>query len=399
MPFARRSSGCEAGAGRVSIVRSGIERAADLAAQPSVRGVVGALRQLFRVEVAYATRHSGTHQVLEAVEGYGPSFGIADGEAIPLEDSYCQRILDGELPAIVRDVRAHPVARGMAITSAADVGAFASVPLTLSDGSLYGTLCCESHERQPGWQESDVRVMYVMGRLAADQVEHDVLERNRGRIDMQALALTALLGAVDARDGYTGEHSRAVVAHARVTARTLNLPAATVTDVEHVAILHDVGKLGVPSAILSKPGPLDADEWEIMRQHPVTGERIVAGMPTLAHLATAIRAEHERWDGGGYPDGLAGPQIPIASRIVLACDAYHAMTSSRPYRRGMPSAAARAELLNGSGTQFEPAVVAALCVALEHDRTTNVSDQPPARLAGPVAAAPCPVAVGAGLEA
>jgi HD-GYP domain-containing protein (c-di-GMP phosphodiesterase class II) len=363
-------------AGRVSFVRTAIEHIADVALQPSVRGAVAALRELFRVEVAYATRHNETHQVLEAVEGDGLSFGIADGEAIPLADTYCQRILKDELPSIIRDVRAEPVANALAMTKTARVGAFASVPLTLSDGSLYGTLCCGSHRPQPDWHESDVRIMVVVARLVADQVERDMLERDRARLDVQATAVLALLTAVDARDGYTGEHSRAVVAHAIATARALNLPEAVVFDVEHVAILHDVGKLGVPDAILSKPGPLDASEWEMMRQHPVTGARIVAGMASLARLAPAIRAEHERWDGNGYPDGLAGSVIPIASRIVLACDAYHAMTSNRPYRKALSKIKARAQLQGGSGTQFDPAIVTALCGALQRETTKRVPAQP-----------------------
>lgn len=217
---------------RVSFVRTAMEHIADVASQPSVDGAVAALRQLFRVEVAYATRHNATHQILEAVEGDGSSFGIADGEAIPLEDTYCQRILAGDLPSILRDVRADPVAAAMAMTEHADMGAFASVPLKLSDGSLYGTLCCGSHKRQLRWHESDVRIMYVVARLVADQVERDVLERDRSRIDMQGTAVGALLSAVDTRDGYTGEHSRAVVAHAIATARTLDLSDATVVDVD-----------------------------------------------------------------------------------------------------------------------------------------------------------------------
>jgi HD-GYP domain-containing protein (c-di-GMP phosphodiesterase class II) len=364
------------GVERVSFTRSAIDHIADLAVQPSVRGAVAALRQLLNVEVAYATRHNQTHQVLEAVEGDGESFGIADGEAIPLEDTYCRRILNGDLPSIVRDVRADPVTATMRITTAASLGAFASVPLRLSDGTLYGTLCCASHQRQPGWQENDMRIMHVIALLVADQVERDVAERDRSRIAMQGMAVTALLRAVDAHDGYTGEHSRAVVACSTATARVLNLPDVTVFDVEQVAMLHDVGKLGVPDAILSKPGALNTEEWEMMRQHPVTGERIIAGMPSLARLAPAIRAEHERWDGAGYPDGLAGNKIPIASRIVLACDAYHAMTSNRPYRNAMPKIHACAELEGGSGTQFDPTVLAALFDVLEDESTTGANAHP-----------------------
>jgi len=364
---------------RASFARTAMEHIADVALQPSVNGAVAALRELFRVEVAYATRHSATHQVLEAIQGDGQSFGIAEGEAILLGATYCQRILDGDLPSILRDVRADPVAGAMRMTEVADMGAFASVPLKLSDGKLYGTLCCGSHQPQPGWHESDVRIMNVIARLVADQVERDVLERARADDDVQASAITALLSAVDARDGYTGEHSRAVVAQALATARTLDLSDADTIDVEHVAILHDVGKLGVPDAILSKPGPLDEHEWEIMKEHPVTGGHIIAGMPSLARLAPAIRAEHERWDGTGYPDGLAGTQIPIASRIVLACDAYHAMTSDRPYRKAMPTQDARAELQREAATQFDPTVIAALCDALNHETTASKLNQPPTR--------------------
>jgi hypothetical protein len=133
-----------------------------------------------------------------------------------------------------------------------------------------------------------------------------------------------------------------------------------VAAVEQVALLHDIGKIGVPDAILQKPGPLTAAEWRVMHEHPAIGARIVASIPSLAHLAPAIRAEHERWDGRGYPDGLRGETIPLASRVILACDAFHAMTSDRPYRAKMAVTAAASELRAGAGTQFDPAVVAAL---------------------------------------
>ena len=136
-------------------------------------------------------------------------------------------------------------------------------------------------------------------------------------------------------------------------------------DVEHVALLHDIGKVGIPDAILQKQGPLDEQEWELMRQHPVVGERIIAGTPGLSHLAPAMRAEHEHWDGGGYPDGLAGEEIPLASRITLACDALNAMTNDRPYRPAMTLQRARQELMAGAGTQFDPRTVQALFDEIE----------------------------------
>ena len=177
-------------------------------------------------------------------------------------------------------------------------------------------------------------------------------------------SLRALLAAVNARDSYTALHSREVVTLARGVARRLGLDETQTSEVEHIALLHDLGKIAIPDAILRKPGPLTTHEQTLMRQHPVVGAQILASMPELAHLASAVRAEHERWDGGGYPDGLAGEDIPIASRIALVCDAYHAMTSNRPYRRAMSAAAAREEIRREAGRQFCPHAAAALLEVL-----------------------------------
>ncbi|MCB0866318.1 MAG: PAS domain S-box protein [Solirubrobacterales bacterium] len=186
----------------------------------------------------------------------------------------------------------------------------------------------------------------------------------RGTADMEVSGVAALVAALEARDLYTAEHSRSVVELAGGVARRLALDDATVATVQRVAALHDVGKVAVPDAILQKRGPLSPSEWELMRQHPAVGERIVASTRTLAHLAAPIRAEHERWDGKGYPDGLSGEEIPIASRITLACDAFHAMTSDRPYRAAMAPAEAEAELEANAGTQFDPTIVEALLAEL-----------------------------------
>ena len=164
----------------------------------------------------------------------------------------------------------------------------------------------------------------------------------------------ALLQAVETHDRPTARHSYVVLDLARRVARRLGLPSGHVAEVEQVALLHDVGKLAIPHAILSKPGPLDEEEWATMRSHPVIGADAVAQVSELAHLAPAVRASHERWDGSGYPDGLAGYDIPIASRITFVCDAYDAMTSDRPYRVARSQIVALAELLGGAGTQFCP---------------------------------------------
>ena len=111
-----------------------------------------------------------------------------------------------------------------------------------------------------------------------------------------------------------------------------------------MALLHDIGKVGVPDAILQKPGRLSGPEWDVMREHPSIGAEIVGAIGSLSHLASSVRAEHERWDGGGYPDGLAGEAVPLASRICFVCDAWHAMTSDRPYRRALTTEQARVEI-------------------------------------------------------
>jgi len=172
--------------------------------------------------------------------------------------------------------------------------------------------------------------------------------------------IAALASALQERDSYTGEHSESVVDLTARVGDALALDSEEINRVRTAALLHDIGKVGVPDEILHKPGPLSEREWEIMRQHPVIGERIMRAIPGLGDIARIVRHEHERWDGSGYPDGLAGTEIPVGSRIILACDAYHAMTSDRPYRDAMEHAKAMAELTDNAGTQFDPDVVQAL---------------------------------------
>jgi diguanylate cyclase (GGDEF)-like protein/putative nucleotidyltransferase with HDIG domain len=172
--------------------------------------------------------------------------------------------------------------------------------------------------------------------------------------------IAALASALQERDRYTGEHSESVVDMAARVAQAMGLDPEEVSRVRTAALLHDIGKVGVPDEILHKSGPLDEREWELMRQHPVIGERILRAIPGLGGVARIVRHEHERWDGGGYPDGLIGDQTPVGSRIILACDAYHAMTFDRPYREAMSHTEAMEELTRSAGTQLDPGVVQAL---------------------------------------
>ena len=140
-------------------------------------------------------------------------------------------------------------------------------------------------------------------------------------------------------------------------AADLDFDAGALKRVELGAIFHDIGKIGVPAAILMKPGPLTDEERRLIETHPELGERIRAPIEQLESVRPIVRACHERYDGGGYPDGLAGEAIPLEARIIFACDAFHAMTTTRPYRRALPVEEARRRLIEASGTQFDPAIV------------------------------------------
>src|SRR5438876_5959056 len=196
---------------------------------------------------------------------------------------------------------------------------------------------------------------------AALRQENRLVERQRDELEQSYLAtIAALAAALDAKDRHTEAHSRETAALARAVGRRLGLKDDDLRLLEYSALLHDIGKIGVPGYILNKPGPLDDDEAAIMREHPVIGERIVASVPFLGRIRPIVRAEHERWDGSGYPDGLGGRQIPIEARIIHACDAFQAMSSDRPYRRARPRDWIVKEIESQAGRQFDPRVAEAL---------------------------------------
>jgi putative nucleotidyltransferase with HDIG domain len=332
------------------------------------------VREVLGMDVAFTTRIESGRQIFETLDGDGESFGVVEGESIPFEDSYCRRILTGRLPNLIPDVRGDERAASVPVTDNSDVGAYAAVPLRFSDGRVRGTLCAASHEAHPALGYRDLQFLHVFARLIADALEREHLERDSRALQLTAATAQTLIAAVHARDTYTAEHSRAVVEQAVMVARKLGLDEATVADVEHVAMLHDIGKIATPDEILLKPGPLTNEQWEIMRQHPERGEELIRSTPGLEHLAAAIRAEHERWDGSGYPDGLVGEAIPVASRIVFVCDAYQAMVSDRPYRQALSTEAARAEIEAGFGTQFWPEAARALLEILDGGETAPHRD-------------------------
>jgi HD-GYP domain-containing protein (c-di-GMP phosphodiesterase class II) len=184
-------------------------------------------------------------------------------------------------------------------------------------------------------------------------------QKNGRRPDAATESQEVLVRALVERNQDLGQHNDDVAELVVAVSRELGLDQAEIVAARRAAELHDVGKLAIPDAILSKPGPLDDQEWEFMRQHTIVGERIVASATSLSDVAPIVRSSHERWDGGGYPDGLAGQAIPLGARIIAVCDAYDAMTTTRPYRTAMSEADAMAELRRCAGHQFDPSVVAA----------------------------------------
>jgi HD-GYP domain-containing protein (c-di-GMP phosphodiesterase class II) len=145
----------------------------------------------------------------------------------------------------------------------------------------------------------------------------------------------------------------------------LGIEGEDLVQLRHAAALHDIGKVAITDEIISKPGPLDADEWAFVRRHMIIGERIIAAAPALGAAARLVRSSHEAWDGRGYPDRLAGEDIALGARIIAVCDAYHAMISARPYARARTAADAVAELRRCAGTQFDSSVVAAFEAVLD----------------------------------
>ncbi|MEO7717773.1 MAG: HD domain-containing phosphohydrolase [Capsulimonas sp.] len=193
-----------------------------------------------------------------------------------------------------------------------------------------------------------------MGAEEADRLRAAVAEETSG-----FTMLDGLVAAVDNKDRYTRRHSEDVMVYSLDIARELGMDAESLRTVSVAALLHDLGKIGVPDKILRKPGRLTKEEFDAVKQHPMMGAAIVASVPGFEDTLDAVRHHHERWDGGGYPHGLAGEECPLIARLMAVADAFSAMTTDRPYRKGMPREQALAILKDGAGSQWDPKCVAA----------------------------------------
>jgi diguanylate cyclase (GGDEF)-like protein len=235
-----------------------------------------------------------------------------------------------------------------------------AIPLIVG-GRAWGAISCKAGKRE--LDDVDVELIASVGdHLSAAIRTGDLYDQLTQSMIGTAEALAA---ALEAKDSYTADHCRSISDLAVEVGRELQLSGSAIDDLRYGGIFHDVGKIAIPDALINKPGPLTDDEFEVIKQHPTIGAEILAPVPFMYGVRTIVRHAHEHWDGEGYPEGLRGEQIPLGARIVLAVDAYHAMTSDRPYRKAMSHDEACVELRGNAGKQFDPEVIDALLAVLD----------------------------------
>jgi HD-GYP domain-containing protein (c-di-GMP phosphodiesterase class II) len=264
---------------------------------------------------------------------------------------------------VINDVAADPRWHGDP-TSEFQTRAILAVPL-LARGKVIGVVQLLNPVDRDRFTGADLWRMRQFAAILAPTLQNARLYAAQRRQFFNMV--TALAETLDKRDPYTGGHVRRVVGYTVLLGAEMGLDREELRDLRLAATLHDIGKITTPDRVLGKPSPLDAEEVEIMRRHAADGAAIVSHLanPWVVH---GVRSHHERPDGKGYPDGLTGEQIPLAPRIIAVADTYDAMTTSRPYRQGLPAARAAEEILAGAGTQFCPQVVAAFQRLFESGR-------------------------------
>jgi putative nucleotidyltransferase with HDIG domain len=295
--------------------------------------------------------------MLRAVAGAGPlvrELPSVEVLGLPVGEGIAGRVARTGEPAIVHDTERDP--HYVPTEAPAHSGSELAVAIRVG-GEVWGVLNLEQIQTH-AFDSDDV----VFADLVAAHVGA-ALDRTRLASELEGTFMTTLAALSDAlehKDAYTAAHAREVEDLAERVGARLGLAGEELRTVRYAALLHDIGKIGIPSEILGKPSKLTDEEFEQIKQHTVIGARMLERIPFFENVHPLVRSAHERWDGRGYPDALAASEIPLGARIICACDAFHAMTSDRPYRGAMPVTEAIAELNRNSGRQFDPAVVDAL---------------------------------------
>ncbi len=308
-------------------------------------------------------------EVLRIAASEGIDEDVVDQVAVPVSERICGTVFATGRAVLFQDVMVEEPAMSLGLTAG---GAAVSLPLIAapmrSGGRKVG---CINATDMPGgrFEEADIGELEFAAEaaaisLAAQMARHEVEQANYDTI-------RALAHVVEAKDPYTHGHSVRVQAWSVGLGRELGLDEAQLRVLASAAELHDIGKLAIPDAILKGARKLTEREWELVREHPVRGVKMIEHLRFLAPAIPAVRHHHERFAGGGYPDGLSGEDIPLQARIMSTVDAYDAMTSARPYRRALSHEEAAAELRRCAGTQFDPDCVEALLKMLGDEREAH----------------------------
>ena len=320
--------------------------------------------RIVRVERAVVVvRDESDPRLAAVVAGHGVPRDYI-GTRIGIDEGMAGRVITTGEPVLVDDYEDFP--RRIQHAAGQGLRAGAAVPIC-RDGFVLGALAAGTTHHGRRFGMTDLEALARLAELGAVALEQ---ARMREELEKAVEAgVEAMAAAVDMRDDYTAAHSDEVVRLARTVGERMGLAQEQLGELQFAARLHDVGKIGVPDAVLRKPGPLEGEEWEIMRQHPAWGADMLCRVPGLKRISKIVRHAHERWDGDGYPDRLRQEDIPLPSRIIFACDAYNAMTSDRPYRQALRPWIAVSELREGAGGQFDPDVVDVLVGALREQRS------------------------------
>ncbi len=298
---------------------------------------------------------------LRVVAGAGPlAEEMSDFLALvqPVEIGVNGRVARSGEPAMVNDTQLD--SDYLQRNPRTDPGSELSLPIRVA-GSIWGVMNLEQEERQ-AFTDADLLLAHIVaGQVGAAIYRCQLVEELEGAF---LTTLGVLADAVELQDAYTADHANQVAELAVRVGERMGIAGAELDRLRYGALLHDVGKIGVPGELLRKAGPLTREERAKMDTHTAIGARMLERIPFLAPIAPLVRSAHERVDGGGYPDGLSGGEIPRGAMIIATCDAYHAMTSDRSYRKAIGKDAATGELLANAGAQFDPAVVDALIAEL-----------------------------------
>jgi putative nucleotidyltransferase with HDIG domain len=357
MPVAGTESGRAPQGGRLLVasrLATALSRAASV--ETVAREAVRILHESFDYYLAVVQRLD-PDGVLRVVSAAGPlaeelNNFLALEQAV--EHGVNGRVARTGRPAMVNDTHRDPDYLGRG--DGTDPGSELSLPIVVAE-SNWGVLNLEQRDRGAFGEEDLLLAHVVAGQIGAAIHRCQLV----GELEDAFLTTIGVISdAVEMQDAYTANHANEVAELAVLVAGRLGMRGVELERLRYGALLHDVGKIGIPAEILRKPGPLTAEERGRMDEHTAIGARMLERIPFLAPVAPLVRSAHERQDGGGYPDGLAGEEIPRGAMVIATCDAFHAMTSDRSYRQAMSVPAAEAELRAHSGTQFEASVVEAL---------------------------------------